>query len=113
MKWIIKRSKWLRGVDSLQSRLLRDDGLMCCIGQVCSQLGVPDEKLFNITCARDIFTTGQSPLTHPTGDGTNTDKAWVRLAYEVNDDVSIIDSVRERKLEALAAENGHSFEFVD
>ena len=86
---------------------------MCCIGQVCSQLGVPDEKLLNKTCARHIFTTGNSPLTNPVSDDTNTDHDWVRLAYKINDDVDIADSFRERKLKSLAANHGHSFEFVD
>ena len=113
MKWIIKRSKWLRGVDSVDSRLLRDDGLMCCIGQICRQMGVPDEKLLDKSFARHVFTTGQSPLTNPVSERTNVDHDWVKLAYKINDDVSIIDSFREQQLEALAAKNGHSFEFVD
>ena len=35
------RAKWLRGSDS---ELLDENGKMCCLGFVCSQLGISKEK---------------------------------------------------------------------
>jgi hypothetical protein len=46
MKFVIDRSKWLRGEGTGDSFLLRpSDGKMCCVGQMCKQLGVSDDIL--------------------------------------------------------------------
>ena len=47
MKYIIDRSKWVcGGYESLgASRLLNDQGRMCCLGQVCKQGGVDDSLM--------------------------------------------------------------------
>jgi hypothetical protein len=60
MKFIIDRTKWLRG--ERDSKLLRsDDGKQCCIGQVCSQLKVDDSRLRDVGTVNSIlyYTDGE------------------------------------------------------
>jgi hypothetical protein len=55
MKFTIKRSKWLRGNGGSISGLLTAKGNQCCMGQVCSQLGIPDNALISRAYIHDIF----------------------------------------------------------
>lgn len=49
MKFVIDRKTWWRGQGSGGSRLLRScDGMMCCIGSVCLQLGSKQEDIRDI-----------------------------------------------------------------
>ncbi len=53
MKYILKKSTWRSGVNSLTSTgkgntyLLNDEGFMCCLGQFCIQEGVEPEIILN------------------------------------------------------------------
>lgn len=49
MKLTIDRSKWWRGNGSGESRLLRPDGTMCCLGFLGRACGYTDEQLLDVT----------------------------------------------------------------
>ena len=116
MTWTIERSKWLRG-STQNSMLLRDDGKMCCIGQVCRQLGLPDFKILDkydvAFLIGDLPPEELSPLVSLMEEEMQAENDWVAEAYRINDRPTIDDATRERELTALARANGHDFVFVD
>ncbi len=60
MKLEIKRSKWLRG--RYGSRLLNDEGEMCCLGFLCKTYGLDDSSIRNVTIPRNIVNVESSKL---------------------------------------------------
>jgi hypothetical protein len=46
--FVIDRLTWYRGHGSSASKLLREDGKMCCVGIYGRALGVPDAYLLNL-----------------------------------------------------------------
>jgi hypothetical protein len=120
MKFTIERSKWLRGEGGAKSGLLRgSDGKMCCIGQVCSQLGVKNESLENLKSVEQVigrhvkgegFASASEVLCEKDG---RTEMDWLHAAYVANDDPGISDDEREKALISIAKFVGHEFVFVD
>jgi hypothetical protein len=45
MKLVIERKRWLRGADN--SALLRDDGLMCCLGFYGEACGIGSDDMLD------------------------------------------------------------------
>ncbi len=116
MKFTINRKKWLRGIGAFSYLRRSADGKMCCVGQVCRQLGVPSVRLTGEFAVRDLlyehgYDDRLTPLTRKS-EGAAVERKWVKKAYEINDDDCIGDAERERKLTALANRNGHTFVFV-
>lgn len=118
MEFIVDRKTWLRGKGSFESQLLTRDGQRCCIGFVCQQLNVPDDKVLKVSIISSIEgintdTIGRlSEILRPTKFGSVT-PSWISEAYVVNDDKNISDSERESQLQALANSAGHSFKFIN
>jgi hypothetical protein len=116
MTFTIKRSKWLRGAGA--GELLReDDHLQCCVGQMCSQLGVPDnviegECVLEFLSNRVLADERLSVLITDRGCDIR-ERKWVETAYGINDETLIADDERERQLADLAAANGHELVFTD
>jgi hypothetical protein len=123
-KFTIDRSKWLnastrKGYDS---RLLRKfDGLMCCLGQIASQCGIPDEALReNITLLAldkaywSLLPTALRPVT-PDSDELTTDTETAAVAMITNDFSSkfLTATDREKMLTAHFAEQGIELEFIN
>lgn len=113
MKFTIDRQKWLRGEGYSRSRLLRMfDKKMCCVGQMCHQLGVSDRELLDrpTLLALDGGTRSQARTLF--NAGINDEAPWVRTAYKINDDKELSDPEREKQLKDLLAKHGHEVEFV-
>ncbi len=111
MKFIIDRKKWYRGKGSTESSLLRPDGLQCCVGQMCSQLGCNDGTLLDIPAMHMLKL---NPIIFDTlGYDINNMSNWIDRAYGINDSMDISDTEREQKLTVLAQENGHELEFIN
>ncbi len=123
----IPRSQWYRGKGGYASRLLIDspdkdkDGKRCCLGHVCSQLGVPDEDLKNVALIRDIVynpKTSKNVLEKVTLllDEGGRENSYVCDMYRENDDDDTSDETREQELKrlfSLSNDKGHTIEFVD
>ena len=127
MKFRIDRSKWRSGgainagketVGLGKTKMLNEQGFMCCLGQCCKQMGLTDRQLENAF--------------YPSGCGWNKDKveddnpfvtvygkevrylADTRLssaAWEINDSLRFNTEEREEKLIDLFKEHGHELEF--
>lgn len=113
MKFTIDRRYWYRG--ALNSALLREDGDMCCLGQILLQSGVPREHLLGV-----FYPAGtrehipfDSPiynlLIRPMGGDTQLSTC----AAVTNDDRTIEDDEREQDLIDLFAHAGVELEFIN
>lgn len=102
----ITRSKWLRGEGPQYSQLLRErDGKMCCLGQICEQLGVSREKLVGRVYPRQLVNIYGEKLPQ-----------WLVASVEMameNDHMAISDVRREENLKMLASVRGVNLVFVD
>ena len=121
-KFIIDRSKWrcggntgnpgARGQGS--TLLLNSEGYMCCLGQVCTQLGVPDQNLLDlmtpIHIEDDFISLPQAVGLTDGGEDENSD--FADEVMKVNDDGSLDDSTREQQLIDMFAEQGYTLEFT-
>lgn len=117
-KFVVDRQIWCRGEGTSNSRLLRDDGMRCCIGFVGQQCGIADEHLI-----------GKSDVRSTLGgiDGDEKWPAWMRAsltkvltssvydAYEANDleEEEVSDEAREDRLKQIFAANGDEIVFVN
>ena len=123
MKFTIERSTWRCGCLNINltrrngeglTKLLNREGFRCCLGSVCSQLGVPDDKLLDIEYPSsghlsdfpiDILRTR-----NPFGLGIeNTQLA--QDAININDSSALLTD-KEAQLIELFAKHGHQLEFV-
>ncbi len=103
MKFIIDRRVWLRGEGSANSFLLRPaDGKMCCMGQVCLQLGVVPADL-----ERRKIMSGEQEMK------LTSDRCLVNAAYSANDNEFGTDAAREEKLTDIFGTIGHEIEFIN
>lgn len=110
MRFVIDRSKWLRGED--ESQLFRPrDGRMCCIGQVCLQLGLDTNDISRKAGVSTLDLSRQFYVVPLVEDGASA--GWVRDCYGINDDKEITDKKRERLLVKKFAANGHELVFID
>ena len=101
-----------------ESMLLRGDGLMCCIGQACSQLGVPLNTLRNAATVADIrkaslsFRPTEDEFLVPEEFIGDLAEGYLSKAYEINDDDSTTDVEKESALIELFAQMGIQAEFI-
>jgi hypothetical protein len=114
MKFVIDRKTWFRGEGSEESKLLREDGRMCCIGQIAEQCSVPRDSILNVSdLHRDRF-----------HGNMNLFPAWFRIeglsqspdlseCYGINDDQDSDDDFREAALKKIFAHHGDELEFVN
>lgn len=112
-KFTVDRTKWYRGQGYTESRLLRGDGMMCCIGFVGLQCGISPEALMG----QDIIWRSVKDNTDPQPwpawmtDQSKPVGADITAAYIINDDRDIDDAAREKKLQGLFAEYGDEIVF--
>ena len=104
IKVVVDRKKWYRG-EHEYSMLLFTNGKMCCIGFLARVLKYKPKDI------RDIATlegTAQTTIQEQFIDdnGGNLGKA-----YEINDDPTISDSVREKELKQIGKKMGVRFIF--
>jgi len=122
MKFIIDRTKWLRGEGYKQSRLLRpSDGKQCCLGQIGRQCGLsvrsikdqigPSDAVQKFHSTRMKWPEPLRPT--PAIGGISCDPDLSRTMMLVNDDTDISDSEREARLIDLAKVEHIELEFIN
>ena len=126
-KFIINRSKWLRGEGSLNSFLLREsDGKQCCLGQYANFCDISDENILGLKSPLSLF-RDQSEEAY--NDGLKKYSKYSKLLtvddigcshsyntvelMSTNDDPSIFDNAREDRLKTLFANIGIEVTFDD
>jgi hypothetical protein len=120
MKLIIDRQKWLRGEGETKSSLLRgEDGKMCCLGFLGIECGIESERLQDVGAPEDIPRDANESLLEIWKeasflfvDNIYRSMASVQL-METNDDTSISDQERERRLSDIFSKHGVEVEFID
>lgn len=123
MEFTIDRSKWRCGGDHSKqigegnTRLLNEEGYMCCLGQCALQVGIPKDDIFNwgepleilniieenpfVILIEGAFTTRQ----------LNTELS--KRAMAINDDVELNQTEREAGLQRIFQEYGHTINFIN
>ena len=134
----IDRRTWIRGDDTVAataedgtpyaqgSMLLRPaDGHMCCVGQVCVQLGIPAKKLEGVATVDDLFNDKvevpeelREPNRYASSYNDEEAESFVEadglgLAYSINDDPDTTDEYKEAELIPLFAKLGLDVEFIN
>jgi hypothetical protein len=110
MKFIVDRKTWYRGKGIKDSRLLREDGKMCCIGFVGKQCGVPDTDLLGIG---NVTVGLQGHGLFPAWVRNTLTSISIRNAYSTNDSEDLTDSEREAQLKEIFLREGDEIEFQD
>lgn len=85
---------------------------MCCIGQVCGQLGVPRDSLLDAASVQDLPEL-ERPRELCVDGRQEVEALWVCQAYSTNDSQSITDDDREEQLTQTFGVAGHHIEFVN
>jgi len=90
----IDRSKWKTGSSGHgYSRLLNQEGFMCCLGFRCEQMGIPTQELLEQACPSSLGEVYDIPDLI-TEEGYDT--SFSNEAMSINDKSSIRSSTRER-----------------
>jgi hypothetical protein len=120
MEFIIDRSKWRNGYTSnyakglgYDTRLLNELGHMCCLGQICLQLGCTENDILNKLMPEDVYSkTEEDKLKNVLLNdlGCNTDLS--DDAMQINDCGSSTIKEKEKQLKKLFKEHGHTIKFV-
>lgn len=118
-KFVIDRSKWRCGGEgsygggSGPTKLLNNEGFMCCLGQVSCQLGVPEDEIRGLEYPRHLARRKpqfreQIELLYAGFDETPLSRG----AYQINDNTLLTDEEREESLIEHFREHGHEIEFT-
>lgn len=123
MKFIVDRQTWYRGHGPDNSKLLREDGMMCCLGHVSLQCGLTERKILNKTTPYRALTNegilGQKIFNVPVGldwllnDSHDATSEIAAQMMNVNDLMDLSEELREEQLRELAAKAGHELEFIN
>jgi hypothetical protein len=114
MKLIIDRKIWLRGEGIEDSYLLRSkDGKKCCIGILCSTLGVPDNELFNKRGAQRLINFELPAWLGPVTANNFMTELDIFRAYDANDQIGLPEDEREKLVAEIFARHDIEVEFVN
>ncbi len=128
-KYTINRKTWRSGVGTEENgsgkgetELLNDLGYMCCLGQMCEQLGIPKTKLLNIMTPRIIHKKlgfDNEPEMHKllskaklVDDYLGVNSVLALTAMQINDDHNITQKQREDQLIVLFSLDDIELEFI-
>lgn len=122
---VIDREKWARkteGLDKGPSRLLNDQGNMCCLGFAMKQCGCSNKKLLGISKPDQVInsyrrkTIANNPLvaalTLAVGPGYRNSVLTGRLVA-INDNQHTTDAEKELVITRLFKEDGFNVEFIN
>ena len=119
----IKRSEWLRGGGN--SVLLDGAGKKCCVGFACLTAGLTEDKIRHSVRVDDLAAINYSgddlpsiaglarPVQAGTSDWFYVEKGITNKLYEINDDISMVESDREKVITNLGRLAGIEFSFTD
>ncbi len=113
MKFKIDRRKWLRGEGSEDSKLLRkSDGLMCCLGQVALQCGIPISCIRERGAPDDVRYSQKRKFPDWILDGNIAElNCDVGITMDTNDSIATTDAQKEAELKRLFKANGDTITF--
>ena len=112
---IIDRAKWRTGGDSRiqtgegSTKLLNNDGFMCCLGFRCHQMGIPKKDLLGKGCPEQLANNWTIPDLIDSVVGYDTD--FTTTAIEINDSDAITQEEREKEITEHFATIGVTVEF--
>lgn len=114
MKFTVKRSKWknARSFTEEETRLLNREGHMCCLGFVAKQCGAKNKDIQYESTPASIEKIPERLQGIFVYEGYRSNTPLSVEAMAINDDATITNSVRERKLKSLFKKYGHEIEFV-
>lgn len=119
MKFVVNRQTWFRGQGGFSSKLLREDGMRCCVGFYAQACGIPDEQLFNVPTLIIWSDDGHSNENVNTGFLHHEDEygAYVLESvgriYDINDNILLTEAEREEQLAKTFAKLGITVKFED
>jgi hypothetical protein len=113
----IDRKRWYRGMN-FGSALLKQNGKMCCLGFYAKACGLPNKMLCDVETPADVMecavyldhcnTEWATKLVKRESDTDTTQ----RIVY-VNDDTTLTDTIREKRLIALFKRINIAVKFVN
>lgn len=109
----IERSKWLRGEGANNSMLFRSDGKLCCLGQVCQQLGFSESDMLKQESPSNLRTLIEGLTEVRQCRKVVSDTVHGSEMMRVNDETLDEWEDREQALSELAQQAGFSLKFID
>lgn len=123
MKFTVDRKTWYRGYGSDNSKLLLENGMMCCLGHISLQCGLTERQILHRTTPYRAITNdgflGQKVFNVPVGfdwllnDSHDSTSEIAGEMMNVNDSIELSEEIREKRLIELAAKAGHELEFIN
>lgn len=116
-KFVIDRSKWRTGDDSInrtgkgKTQLLNEQKYMCCLGMYCEQLGIDRQKLVFVGSPEALEI--DIPLLTYKSEGEYRNTLFALAAIEINDDEAESNEERERMIAEHFATEGIEIEFIN
>lgn len=106
IKFTVKRSSWFRGKGAEDSRLLRKDGKMCCLGFLALSCGFIEEEILQKPTPMQIqLSSARSSIEFPL-------IGYSRLMC-INDAEGYSEGLREERLKKEFEFHSVEVEFVD
>lgn len=103
-EFTVDRQRWIRGVDGDLARLQTEDGLRCCLGFLSLTCGATVGKITGVAMpwvvSNDLVTR------------MHFEKYSLTDLAEVNDDITLSEAAREKKLTKMFKANGWKVHFV-
>lgn len=120
MDFYIDESKWRAGdvgefqIGEGETCLLNDESYMCCLGQICLQLGCSEKDIKNVATPGAVKALQKDILTEICGStlyGQVNNNLSIE-AMEINDNFKIETDKRKERLIELFKIHGHSLKFI-
>lgn len=112
----IYRDSWARGTGAIESRLLRENGQMCCLGFLALACGYSREYIEGVSTPASLL-RDVPDLDNLWPDGTLTTASHstptINQMMRTNDAREMPAPLRELLLRKLFADIGYAVEFVD
>jgi hypothetical protein len=105
----IRKKKWLRGAGG-NSLLLNTRGSKCCLGFVCTAMGVKARDMMDKSTPGELLQ--YIPGLTRKSDNLHCDTNLCDTAMGINDDGEYTSVERETKLKKIANRMGYKFTFV-
>lgn len=114
-EFTIDRAKWYRGKGPITSRLLTDDGKMCCLGFFAKACGIADVDIINRSTPSVVKLQTSEDWKKVLLDGNGMSDGMSFTAHNLmmtNDYMRSSDQDREKKIITEFAYHGITVKFV-
>lgn len=118
MNFKINRKTWRCGREGARyhkrgsgyTRLLNTEGYMCCLGQICLQLGLKRPDILGVASPDSLSSNNKVKILN-NKHGCNSELA--SKAIEINDNMHTTVQEKEKKLKSLFSKFKHKIEFYN